>query len=128
MCRGLLVTVQAGIQQGVETDLRIDDDAARFAKVHHHVGPQRSVSEVHLLHEVHVGQHARCLHNAPQLHLTPQPLMLRAGQGTCDPLGLRAHLVGSHTHLPAHPEHLLAQAAQGIHAAALGIVHTPLQI
>jgi hypothetical protein len=73
----------------------------------------------HLLGEVAVLQHARRLHDAPQLVLAPPPAHLRRAQCGHQLLGLGAQLAGDRGHRP----HLLAQLRVGVDALPLQLGH-----
>ena len=70
------------LQEGVERDLRVDDDLAAARQVHDHVGPQQAVRGRGrpLLVEVAVLGHAGRLDRVAQRHLAPAAPRLRRPQ------------------------------------------------
>ena len=118
--RVVLVVGLGELQEGVERDLRVDDDLAAARQVHDHVGPQKPVlgRRRPLLLEVAVLGHAGRLDGVAQRHFAPAPARLRRPQCGDQVPGLLLQLLVPEV----QRRHPLAQG--GVGALALDL-HVP---
>ena len=91
----VLVLGLGELQEGVERDLRVDDDLAAARQVHDHVGPEQAVRRRGrlLLVEVAVLGHAGRLHGVAQRHFAPAAPRLRRAQRRDEVPGLLLQLL-----------------------------------
>ena len=91
-----LIGAALGLEEGVERDLRIDNDAPVGSQVDDHVGTNLAGLALmgHLLGEVDAVEHAGRLDKSPQLHLAPAAPRPRSAEHRAQPRGLATDIVG----------------------------------